>query len=132
MWQVMYMGMAFHWNVNADYDKLYEEANSLYYGKGWAGGMREFKKLLYKLFMEAPGCWGYGHSVPVGKFLDVPGAKEKLYSLLDSAEKAAAEDPHPHRHHHLAHRRGGAGYDQHRRQTLPDGGGRALSRARAG
>ncbi|MBO5761274.1 MAG: DUF4838 domain-containing protein [Lentisphaeria bacterium] len=93
MWQVMYMGMAFHWNVNTDYDKLYEEANSLYYGKGWAGGMREFKKLLYKLFMEAPGCWGYGHSVPVGKFLDVPGAKEKLYQYLDSAAKAAAKDP---------------------------------------
>ena len=93
MWQMMYMGMAFHWNVNADYDKLYEEANSLYYGKGWSGGMREFKKLLYKLFMEAPGCWGYGHSVPVGKFMDVPGAKEKLYKYLDAAEKAAAKDP---------------------------------------
>ena len=43
--------------------------------------------------MDAPGCWGYGHSVPVGKFLDVPGAKEKLYFFLDSAEKAAALDP---------------------------------------
>ncbi len=93
MWQTMYMGMTFHWNVNSDYDKIYEEINSLYYGKGWEGGMREFRKYLTKLFMDAPGCWGYGHSVPVGKFLDVPGAKEKLYKLLDSAEKAAAKDP---------------------------------------
>ncbi|MBP5183317.1 MAG: DUF4838 domain-containing protein, partial [Lentisphaeria bacterium] len=93
MWQTIYMGMVFHWDVEQDFHKVWEEINSLYYGKGWEGGMREFRKLLMKLYMDAPGCWGYGHSVPVGKFLDVPGAKEKLYFFLDSAEKAAALDP---------------------------------------
>ena len=93
MWQAVYLAAAFHWDIGNDYDKLYEEINSLYYGKGWEGGMREFRKTLTDLYMNAGGCWGYGHSVPVGKFLDVPGAKEKLYKLLDSAEKAASEDP---------------------------------------
>ena len=93
MWQAMYLGMYFHWDVNADYDKIYEEINSLYYGRGWNGGMREFRRYLTELYRNAGGCWGYGHSTPVGKFLDVPGAKEKLLQLLDRAEKAAASDP---------------------------------------
>ena len=95
LWQAMYLGMRFHWDVNADYDKEYEKINSLYYGKGWDGGMRKFRKLLTDLYMNASGCHGYAHSTPVGKFLDVPQAKEKLYSYLDSAEKAAAKDPDP-------------------------------------
>ena len=93
MWQSMYLAMLFHWDINADYEKAYEEINSLYYGKGWNGGMREFRKYLRSLYMDASGCWGYGQSVPVGKFLDVPGAKEKLYQYLASAEKAASSDP---------------------------------------
>ncbi len=95
MWQSMYLAMLFHWDVNADYDTKYEEANAFYYGKGWQGGIKEFRKYLTKLFMDAPGCWGYGHSTPVGKFLDVPGAKEKLEKYLESAEKAAKNDPDP-------------------------------------
>ncbi len=95
MWQTIYLAMRFHWDVNADYDKEYEKINSLYYGKGWDGGMREFRKLLTELYMNASGCHGYGHSTPRGKFLDVPGAKEKLYKYLDSAEKAAGKDPDP-------------------------------------
>ena len=93
MWQTIYLAMYFHWNINADYEKEYEKINSLYYGKGWDGGMREFRKLLTDLYMNASGCHGYGHSTPLGKFLDVPEAKEKLFKYLDSAEKAAAEDP---------------------------------------
>ena len=93
MWQSMYLAMYFHWDIAADYKKVAEEANSLYYGKGWEGGIREFRTLLEKLFLDASGCWGYGHSTPVGKFLDVPGAKEKLEKYLASAEKAAASDP---------------------------------------
>ena len=93
MWQSMYLAMMFHWDVNSNYEKAYEEANAFYYGKGWQGGIKEFRKYLFKLFMDASGCWGYGHSAPVGKFLDVPGAKEKLLKYLASAEKAAAKDP---------------------------------------
>ena len=93
MWQSMYLAMVFHWDINADYEKVAEEANSLYYGKGWEGGIKQYRALLEKLFMDASGCWGYGHSTPVGKFMDVPGAKEQLEKYLASAEKAAASDP---------------------------------------
>ncbi|MBO4305273.1 MAG: DUF4838 domain-containing protein [Lentisphaeria bacterium] len=92
MWQTIYMAMHFHWNIHADYDKEYEKINSLFYGKGWEGGMREFRRLLTDLYMNASGCHGYGHSTPLGKFLDVPGAKDKLYKLLDASEKAASND----------------------------------------
>ena len=105
MWQAMYMGMNFMWDVNADFDKVHEEINALYYGSGWQGGIREFRALLRKLYMEAGGCWGYGHSIPVGKFLDVPGAKEKLYQYLDSAEKAAAADTDPRALHNVKNER---------------------------
>ena len=93
MWQSMYLAMYFHWDIAADYEKVAEEANSLYYGKGWEGGIKQYRALLEKLFMDASGCWGYGHSSPVGKFMDVPGAKEQLEKYLASAEKAAAKDP---------------------------------------
>lgn len=95
MWQAMYLGVTFQWDVNGDYDKVYEEINSLYYGEGWAAGIRDFRALLTKLYMDAPGCWGYGHSTSIGKFLDAPGAKEKLYEYLDAAEKVAATDADP-------------------------------------
>ncbi|NLE55761.1 MAG: DUF4838 domain-containing protein [Lentisphaerae bacterium] len=95
MWQAMYMGITFQWDVNADYDQVYEEINSLYYGKGWAAGIRDFRTLLTRLYMDAPGCWGYGHSTPVGKFLEVPGAQEILYEYLNAAEKGARDDPDP-------------------------------------
>ncbi len=95
MWQAMYMGITFQWDVNADYDQVYEEINSLYYGKGWAGGIRDFRALLTKLYMNAAGCWGSAHTTPVGKFLDEPGAREQLYAFLNAGEKAAASDPDP-------------------------------------
>ena len=93
MWQSMYLAMYFHWDIAADYEKVAEEANLLYYGKGWEGGIKQYRALLEKLFMDASGCWGYGHSTPVGKFMDVPGAKEQLEKYLAAAEKAAASDP---------------------------------------
>ena len=89
------MAMSFHWDVKGDYNKIYEEANSFYYGKGWEGGMKDFRKMLTKLYDDAAGCWGYAHSVPVGRYLDKPYAKEQLLKLLDAAEKAAASDPDP-------------------------------------
>ena len=95
MWQCMYMAMYFHWDVNGDYEKVLEEANSLYYGKGWQGGMKDFRKELLKLYDDAAGCWGFAHSVPVGRYLDKPYAKEKLLKYLDASIKAAAKDPDP-------------------------------------
>jgi len=58
MWQMMYLSAAFQWKTNQDYDKIYEEINSLYYGKAWAGGMREFRRLLEEAYFSSAGCWG--------------------------------------------------------------------------
>ena len=95
MWQTVYMAYACAWDPEQDFDALYEKINSLYYGKGWDGGMRQFRALLTELFEKGSGCWGYGNtgSGSQGKLLEAPGAKEKLLQYLANAEKAAAKDP---------------------------------------
>ncbi len=95
MWQTMYMGYACLWNPDQDFDRMYEEINGLYYGKGWSGGMRDFRNLLTKSFLDTPGCWGYGNDGAQGKCLDKPGVLEQLKGYLASAEKAAASDRDP-------------------------------------
>lgn len=95
MWQSMYFHALYLWNINADFNKNDEEVNSLYYGRGWAGGMRDFRKLLRKAASETPGCFGHGFSAPLGRCLDQPGVHEKLRQYLSAAEKAAALDPDP-------------------------------------
>ena len=94
MWQTMYTFAEQSWNIKTDTDKLTEEINTLYYGKAaWEAGMRDFRKLLSKAFLETPGCYGHGHSSPLGRCLDRPGVHEQLLKYLDAAEKAAAKDP---------------------------------------
>ena len=93
MWQTVYTAAQLMWNMDQSYEKLYEEANKLFYGKGWEGGMKEFRKLLIKTAQSTPGCFGHGHSSPLGRCLDAPGVQEKLISLLAQAEKAAMTDP---------------------------------------
>ena len=95
MWQAMYVFAAFQWDLSRDYGKTLEEINSLYYGRGWAGGMRDFRRLLAETSRETPGCFGHGHSSPLGRLLEKPGVHERLLRYLDAAEKAAAADPDP-------------------------------------
>ncbi|MDD4016639.1 MAG: DUF4838 domain-containing protein [Kiritimatiellae bacterium] len=95
MWQTCYLSAEFMWNPGADYDALYEEINALYYGKGWEGGLKAFRKLLEKAFFSTPGCIGWGQGAPLGKGLDLPGSEEKLKALLEQALAAAATDPDP-------------------------------------
>ncbi len=96
MWQTLYLLALFSWDINSDYAKTYEEINTLYYGRAaWENGMREFRKLLIKASSETPGCFGHGHSSPLGRCLEQAGVKEKLLAYLDTAEKAAATDSDP-------------------------------------
>ena len=95
MWQTCYLSAELMWNPAADYDALYEEINSLYYGKGWAGGLRDFRKLQEEAFFSTEGCIGWGQGSPLGKCLDMPGSEEKLKALLAKALAAAATDPDP-------------------------------------
>lgn len=88
------------WDRNADFEKLYEECNSLYYGKAWEGGMKEFRQYLTYCYTNTVGCIGYGSGAPIGKCLDEPGSQEKLEALLDKAVVAAcaAGDERARRH----------------------------------
>ncbi len=96
MWQLMYLHALYLWDIDADFEKNWEEMNALYYGqKAWDGGMREFRKLFLKAANETPGCFGHGFSAPIGRCLDQPGVHEKLRKHLADAEKAAATDPDP-------------------------------------
>lgn len=95
MWQTCYIAAELMWNPGADFDAIYEEINSLYYGKGWEGGLREFRKLQAKAFFAADGCIGWGQGSPLGKSLDLPGSEEGLKALLEKALAAAATDPDP-------------------------------------
>ncbi|MBP5182238.1 MAG: DUF4838 domain-containing protein, partial [Lentisphaeria bacterium] len=91
MWQTCYLSGVFMWDQNQDFDALYEEANSLYYGKAWEGGYKEFRKLLTKCFLESPGCFGWGQGAPLGRCLDAAGSEEKLVALMDKAVEAAKQ-----------------------------------------
>ena len=95
MWQAMYLFAACQWDMSLDYAKTLDEINSLYYGKGWEGGMRDFRALLAKTSKETPGCFGHGHSSPLGRLLEKPKVYKQLLAFLASAEKAAASDPDP-------------------------------------
>lgn len=95
MWQTCYLSARFMWDIHQDFDKLYEEANSLYYGKAWEGGYREFRKLLTKCFIESPGCIGWGQGAPLGRCLDQAGSEEKLVALMNKAVEEAKKDKDP-------------------------------------
>ena len=95
MWQTNYLSAQLMFDSTLDFDALYEECNSLFYGKGWEGGMKAFRALLTKAFVETPGCMGWGLGAPLGRCLDEPGVWQELKTLLAKAEQAAAEDPDP-------------------------------------
>ena len=92
-WQAAYAQAYFLWNIDANYDKVMDEANRLFYGKGWEGGIKKFRVLMEEAFYGSTGCWGYGHAAQIGKFLDHPGAAEAMLNALELAEKAATADP---------------------------------------
>ncbi|OQA87195.1 MAG: hypothetical protein BWY31_00907 [Lentisphaerae bacterium ADurb.Bin242] len=99
MGQTLYLASRFLWDIQRDYRAEYEEANRLYYGKAWDGGMKEFRALLTRAALETPGCYGWGSTAsPIGRCLDKPGVQEKLVALLAQAEKAASGDPKARKH----------------------------------
>ena len=93
MWQMVYLSASLLWNVDQDKDKLYEEINSLYYGKAWEAGMKEFRAVLNQTAAETPGCFGHGINGPVGRCLSKPDVRQKLRDYLKQAEESAKDDP---------------------------------------
>lgn len=92
MWQGAYMTAQFLWNKNQDYDKMYEEINSLCYGKGWNGGMKRFRELMTKAFHTTPGCYGWGLGAPLGLCLNDTALHKEMRQCLENAEKAVLDD----------------------------------------
>ena len=93
MWQICYLSSISMWQKDFDFEKEYEIINCLYYGKAWQGGMKEFRTLLTKCFIETPGCMGWGLGAPLGRCLDQAGSEAKLLALLEKAIAAAKNDP---------------------------------------
>lgn len=89
MWQSVYVTSLLLWNRDTDWESALEEANALYYGAGWEGGMKEFRALLTKYFLEAPGCQGWGLGTTTGRCLDELGSLDRLKGLMAKALAAA-------------------------------------------
>ncbi|MBR2364955.1 MAG: DUF4838 domain-containing protein [Lentisphaeria bacterium] len=92
MWQGAYMTAQFLWNKDQDYDKMYEEINSLCYGKAWEGGMKRFRELMTKAFHTTPGCFGWGLGSPLGLCLEDAALHKEMRECLEKAEKAVLDD----------------------------------------
>ncbi len=86
VWQSYYVAASLLWNVNADYNALYEDMGSKYYGETWPV-MGQYRKLLIQAYEEIPGHLGSN-----GRCLEKPGVEAKLLQLLAEAEKAAGDD----------------------------------------
>ena len=91
MWQTCYVASLMMFDPMTDWKAELEHANRLFYGAAWEGGMKEFRALLTKCFLEAPGCVGWGQHAPMGRCLDAAGSEEKLKALLEQAVAAAKE-----------------------------------------
>ena len=91
MWQGCYISAKAMWNPDFDLDATLEEANRLYYGKAWEGGMKAFRDLRRECFFGVKSCSGWGQGAPLGPVLDRPGAKERLIALLEQAIATAKE-----------------------------------------
>jgi len=89
MWQTCYVASLMMYDPKTDWKSELEYANRLFYGAAWEGGMKEFRALLTKCFLEAPGCVGWGQHAPMGRCLDQAGSEEKLKALLEKAIAAA-------------------------------------------
>lgn len=89
-WPFVYMMASFLWDVDADYNTVYEDMGSKFYGVAWPA-MKQYRGKLTKAYEETPGEMIYGTpDIALGKCLDRPGLEADLLKLLDNAEKAAA------------------------------------------
>ena len=92
-WMDLYTSSRLLWDSSLDYNALKEEAGTLYYGKGWQNGMKEYHSLREKAFLDSPGCFGWGHdgSEPTRLIRD-PFLREKLSLLLRKALESVRDD----------------------------------------
>ncbi len=91
MWQTCYMSAHMMWNpAEVDFDAELEEACRLFYGEAaWKAGMKEFRALLTKAWLETPGCYGWGLGAPLGRCLDKAGVEDRLVEMMNKSVAAA-------------------------------------------
>ncbi|MBR2365168.1 MAG: DUF4838 domain-containing protein, partial [Lentisphaeria bacterium] len=92
LWQWLYLTGKILWDLDADPVKILEDAESKYYGNAYPA-MKKYHALRRKLWKEGRNCFGYpfnNERLPL--LLNVPENKEKLFALLDEAEKLAKGD----------------------------------------
>ncbi|OQA81612.1 MAG: hypothetical protein BWY31_03719 [Lentisphaerae bacterium ADurb.Bin242] len=90
-WQLAWLTGHFAWNIDDDFDKVWEDVNSKYYGPAWKY-MKEYRQLLEKTMLDSGVHMGYGISSTVqslGKCYEQPGLAVKVKKLLDQAENTA-------------------------------------------
>ena len=93
IWQTLYVTGHMMWDPTIDGKALIDDAEEKYYGAAYPA-MKEYHGFRRKLWAESNACMGYPRGDqrrPI--LLDVPGAKERLLSLLDRAEGLAVGDP---------------------------------------
>ena len=83
-WQLYYVLAKLSWNSELKLDDILDDAYNKYYGKA-AEVMKKYHALRHKLWESAPGHAFYGGPVRIAYCLTVPGAAEKLDSLLKKA-----------------------------------------------
>ena len=97
-WQAMYAIALQGWDTSRDISGDLEEANKLYYGAAWEGGMKKFRAILKKAFLGTPNCIRWPNQSAIGPLLDFPGAEVVLSDALKDALAAAADDPRALKH----------------------------------
>lgn len=89
MWQTCYMSARQMWDPGRDFDAELEEANKLYYGVSWAGGMREFRDELKRVFFSKNECIGWGHKSTIGMAMEDAAVEKRLLKHLAKAAAVA-------------------------------------------
>lgn len=87
---MMYIQAKLAWNPELDFEEIFDDINEKFYGPA-AEPMGKFRREILRLWEETPGHFMYGADWTLyGRSLVSPGAADRLLSLLDLAEEAAA------------------------------------------
>ncbi|OQA84863.1 MAG: hypothetical protein BWY31_02272 [Lentisphaerae bacterium ADurb.Bin242] len=91
-WQHCWMNAYFSWNIDDDYDKVYEYVNSKYYGAAWPF-MKKYRAELIAALYESGIHVGYEFpDQTIGRCFERPGFPASIYKLLDQASAAVSGD----------------------------------------
>ena len=91
-WHYYYISAAMLWDVNQDFNTLFEDYGTKYYGKAWKY-MRPYRLLLMELFENGPHMRYGTPNERLGECLNPLYARERLLYLLCQAEKVCEDDP---------------------------------------